>query len=229
MKSVIISTAYPLRGGIAQSNEGLSRAMNKAGIKNHIISFKFLYPSFFFPNKSFKEVGKGSSDLKISSEISSINPLTWFSVASKIKKEKPDFVVIRYWVPFLSPALGTIARLIKLNTKIKVICLVDQVYPHERRFVDDILAGYTLGSGDAFIVFSKSVEKKLIDFAKGKKIVQTPLPLYTAFGKKISKLNAKKRLGLQKDNRVLLFFGFIRHYKGLDLLIKALAEPKVRK
>ncbi len=230
MKYILISTAFPWRGGIAQSNEGLCRALNHTkGSSCKIISFSFLYPSFFFPNKSFKDTGKGPTDLNIVHKVSSINPFTWFSVAAQVRKEKPDVVIVRYWVPFLAPAYGSIVRLIKRDKDIKIVCLVDHVKPHERRGIDSLFAKYALEPCDSFMVFSEIIGKDLAGLVRKKRIACSPLPLLTNFGAKISKSKALRALKLKQGQRHLLFFGFIRKYKGLDLLLDAMADPRVKK
>lgn len=228
MKSVLIGTVYPWRGGIAQSNEALYRALKKKG-QCKLISFDFLYPSFFFPNKSFLDTGKGPADIKPERIISSVNPFTWWKAASVVKKENPDIVIVRYWVPFLAPCYGTIVRLIKRSKKIKVICFVDHARSNEKRFIDAAFAKYVFKVCDSFLAFSDTVKDDLKTLVKNKKIIVSPLPLFNNFGKKVSKSLALNKLGLNKKQRHLLFFGFIRKYKGLDLLLGAMADERVKK
>lgn len=225
MKTLILGPAFPLRGGIAHLNESLCRAFIKEGDRAEIVSFSLQYPSFLFPGKTQKEEGNPPTDITIHTKINSVNPLNWFSVASFIKKQQPDLVIIRYWLPFMAPCLGTIARLIKSpNTKIIAIC--DNVIPHEKRPGDKQLTHYFVNSCDAFVVMSKSVEEDLRKFDTAKPSTFIPHPVYDIFGKAVSKEVAQKKLNLNPADKHILFFGFIRKYKGLDLLLSALANIK---
>ncbi len=228
MKIIIIGPAFPLRGGIAHLNESLCRAFIKEGDSVEIVSFSLQYPSFLFPGKTQKEEGNPPTDITIHTKINSVNPLNWFGVASFIKKQKPDLVIIRYWLPFMAPCLGTIARLIKSpSTKIVAIC--DNVIPHEKRPGDKQLTQYFVNSCDAFVVMSKSVEDDLRKFDTTKPSTFIPHPVYDIFGKTVSKEEALKKLNLNPADKHILFFGFIRKYKGLDLLLKALGKIKNQK
>lgn len=223
MKIIIIGPAFPLRGGIAHLNESLCRAFIKEGDSAEIVSFSLQYPSLLFPGKTQKEEGDAPSDITIHTKINSINPLNWFSVASFIKKQKPDLVIIRYWLPFMALCLGTIARLIK-SPSVKVIAICDNVIPHEKRLGDNQLTPYFINSCDAFVVMSKSVEKDLRTFDTVKPSTFIPHPVYDIFGKAVSKEDAMKKLNLNPADKHILFFGFIRKYKGLDLLIEAVGK-----
>ncbi len=227
MKIIIIGPAFPLRGGIAHLNESLCRAFIKEGDSAEIVSFSLQYPSFLFPGKTQKEEGNPPTDITIHTRINSINPLNWLSVASFIKEQKPDLVIIRYWLPFMAPCLGSIARLIKSpNTKIAAIC--DNVIPHEKRPGDKQLTQYFVNSCDAFVLMSKSVEDDLRKFDTVKPSTFIPHPVYDIFGKAISKEEAQKKLNLNSADKHILLFGFIRKYKGLDLLLNALANIKLK-
>jgi D-inositol-3-phosphate glycosyltransferase len=223
LKIIIIGPAFPLRGGIAHLDESLCRTFIKEGDQCEIVSFSLQYPSILFPGKTQKEDGIAPRDIIIHTKINSVNPLNWLSVASFIKNQNPDVVLIRYWLPFMAPSLGSIARLIKTpSTKIIAIC--DNVIPHEKRPGDKQLTHYFVNSCDAFVVMSRSVEEDLRKFDKTKPVTFIPHPVYDIFGKAVSKEEAQKKLGLNPADKHILFFGFIRKYKGLDLLIKALRE-----
>ncbi len=226
MKILIIGPAFPLRGGIAHLNESLCRAFIKEGDSAEIVSFSLQYPSFLFPGKTQKEEGTAPTDIIIHTKINSVNPLNWLSVASFIKKQKPDLVIIRFWLPFMAPCLGSIARLIK-SPATKIIAICDNVIPHEKRPGDKQLTQYFVNSCDAFVVMSKSVGNDLRKFDKTKPVTFIPHPVYDIFGKAVSKQEAQKKLGLNPADKHILFFGFIRKYKGLDLLIKALRQVVV--
>ncbi len=225
MKIIIIGPAFPLRGGIAHLNDSLCRAFIKDGDTAEIVSFSLQYPSFLFPGKTQKVEGNPPNDITIHTKINSVNPLNWFSAASFIKKQKPDLVIIRYWLPFMAPCLGTIARLIK-STSTKIVAICDNVIPHEKRPGDKQLTQYFVNSCDAFVVMSKSVEDDLRKFDTTKPSTFIPHPVYDIFGKAVSKEEALKKLNLNPADKHILFFGFIRKYKGLDLLIKALGNIK---
>jgi glycosyltransferase involved in cell wall biosynthesis len=227
-KAIIVGPAFPLRGGIANFNEALCRAMNKAGITTEIISFSLQYPSFLFPGKTQFDTGKGPQDLVIKTKINSINPINWLAVASYIKSEKPDFVIFRFWLPFMGPSLGTIAKRIKKNTDIKVIAITDNVIPHEKRFGDQPFTSYFIKQCDGFIAMSQSVLDDLNKFTDNPNKSFLPHPIYDIFGEKISKAEAQKQLKLDPADKHLLFFGFIRKYKGLDLLLEAMADERVK-
>jgi glycosyltransferase involved in cell wall biosynthesis len=228
-KAVIVGPAFPLRGGIANFNEALCRSMNAANIDTKIISFSLQYPNFLFPGKTQFDEGNGPSDLQIETKINSVNPLSWLAVARQIKREKPDFVIFRYWLPFMGPCLGTIAKLIKRGTGIKVIAITDNVIPHEKRFGDRSFTNYFINQCDGFIAMSKSVLNDLTEFTSTDKKSFLPHPIYDIFGEKVSKEEALKHLQLNKADKHLLFFGFIRKYKGLDLLLEAMADERIKK
>ncbi len=229
MKNLVIGPAYPFRGGIADFNEALCTAYNKAGTQSEIVSFSLQYPSFLFPGKSQYDYSD-PPEAKIHTLINSINPVTWFKAASFIKKEQPDYLVIRYWLPFMAPALGTIARLSRSGKRTKIIAITDNVIPHEKRPMDRQLTSYFINSCDAFIAMSHSVMTELEEFT-GKPKLFLPHPVYDIFGEKVSKPDAIKHLNLDPSFRYMLFFGFIRNYKGLDILLESLIhlkDPKVK-
>ncbi len=228
-KAIIVGPAFPLRGGIANFNEALCRAMNESGIDTEIVSFSLQYPNFLFPGKTQFDKGKGPQDIRIQTIINSINPFNWLSVAKHIKKEKPDLVIFRYWLPFMGPCLGTIAGRVKSGTNIKVIAITDNVIPHEKRFGDHAFTRYFIKRCDGFIAMSQSVLNDLKEFTSTDKKRLQPHPIYDIFGEKASKQESLKHLGLKENDKHLLFFGFIRKYKGLDLLLEAMADERVRK
>lgn len=229
IKAIIVGPAFPLRGGIANFNEALCRAMNKAGIDTQLFSFSLQYPGFLFPGKTQYDTGNAPSDLRISTVINSINPFNWSSVANQIKKHQPDVVIIRYWLPFMAPCLGTIAKLLKRDKKIKIIAITDNVIPHEKRFGDRMFTGYFVRQCDGFIAMSNAVLKELEEFTASDKKLFQPHPIYDIFGEILDKDAAKKQLQLNENENYLLFFGFIRKYKGLDLLLEAMADERIRK
>ena len=225
-KVIIIGPAYPYRGGIANFNNSLAKAFKKSGNEVEVISFKLQYPSFLFPGKTQYESSDPPEDIIITDLINSVNPLNWVSVAKTINKKKPDYVIIRYWLPFMAPCLGTIARL--LQKKIKILAITDNIIPHEKRFGDFYLTKYFVSACDAFLTLSASVLDELSQFTNSEKKKFVPHPIYDTFGKKLDKERAKKNLKLNFEDNYLLFFGFVRKYKGLDLMLQAMSDKRIK-
>ena len=172
---------------------------------------------------------KAPEGVDVATKINSINPLTWIATANYIRKQKPNTVIIRYWLPFMAPCLGSIARLVKRgNSGIKVVAIADNVIPHEARPGDEILTRYFVSGCDAFAVMSQSVMNDLRKFDTKKPAVLSPHPIYDIFGTPVLKAEARKKLELKEQGRYLLFFGFIRKYKGLDLLLRAFADERIQ-
>jgi len=210
-------------------NERLARAFQERGDEVIIYTFSLQYPGFLFPGKTQYSTDPAPSDLKIKVAVNSVNPFNWIKVGLEIKKLKADIVIIRYWMPFMAPSLGTLARIIRSNKKSKVVAIADNITPHEKMPGGNLLSRYFVKSCDGFIVMSKAVLNDLDKFDKVKPRKFSPHPLYDNFGAAISKSLAKKHLGLDEFTNYILFFGFIREYKGLDLLIKAFADERFRK
>jgi len=229
MKILIIGPAYPYRGGIASFNEVLAREFNKQGHKTEIHTFSLQYPSILFPGKTQYVEGEAPNDLIIHRSINSINPFNWLKVGNIIKKQKFDIVLFRYWLPFMAPSLGTIARLIKKNRTTKVLALADNIIPHEKRIGDNSLTQYFVNSIDGFLVMSKTVRNDLKYFSKTKKCRFSFHPILNTFEKKISKNEALTNLNLDTNYSYLLFFGLIRDYKGLDIALKAITDERIKK
>ena len=229
MKVIIVGPAFPLRGGIANFNESLCRELLKVGHDTQIYSFSLQYPSFLFPGTTQYDTGNAPSDINIKTIINSINPFNWFTSAIKIKKQKPDLVIVRFWIPFMGPCLGTIMRIIKFNTNIKVIAITDNVIPHEKRFGDRLFTRYFVKSCQGFVAMSKAVLNDLNSFTSNQHKAFIPHPIYDTFGSKVSKQEALQKLKLDPSKHYILFFGFIRQYKGLDLLLKAMANEQIKK
>ncbi|MFI5149193.1 MAG: glycosyltransferase [Bacteroidia bacterium] len=226
MKIILVGPAYPLRGGIANFNEALCRALTKAGHTCVIYSFSLQYPGLLFPGKTQFETGPGPSDLDIVTCINSVNPFSWFSAAARIKAEKPDLVIMRYWLPFMAPCLGTMAR--KLRKQSKVIAITDNVIPHEKRMGDKQLTAYFVKGCDGFVAMSRSVLDELSLFTSNPNKIYLPHPIYDQFGEAIAREEALRHLNLDPAYRYILFFGFIRRYKGLDLILEAMGEAKLK-
>jgi glycosyltransferase involved in cell wall biosynthesis len=225
-KIFIIGPAYPLRGGLATFDELFCTAFNEQGHDCEIISYSLQYPNFLFPGSTqFDTTGVAPKHIKIHTLINSVNPLSWIKTANFIKKQKPDFIVFRFWIPFMGPALGSIARMVR-KSGVKVLAITDNVIPHEKRIGDAAFAKYFIKSCDGFVTMSKAVMKDLEDFTTTKHKKYLLHPLYTSFGEKLNKLDARNALGIKEDVNLVLFFGLIRKYKGLDMLLDAFNELK---
>jgi len=226
---LIIGSAWPLRGGgIATFNERLATAYTAQGDQVTIFSFSLQYPSFLFPGKSQYTEEPAPDNIDIRVLINSVNPLNWLHAARIIRHEKADLIIVRFWIPFMAPCLGTIARLVKRHSKTRVVAITDNIVPHEKRPFDRLLARYFTGSVDAFVTMSKSVLADLSNFDQVKPRKYYPHPLYDNFGDPVPKSVARQKLGLPVEGRLMLFFGFIRDYKGLDLLLEAMAQKQIK-
>jgi glycosyltransferase involved in cell wall biosynthesis len=226
---VILGSAHPLRGGLAAFNERLANEYLKLGHEVIIYTFSLQYPWIFFPGKSQYSTEPAPEGITIRSLINSINPFNWISVGNKLKNERPDIIVVRYWIPFMGPGLGTILRRVKKNKHTKIICIADNVIPHEHRPGDRTFTRYFLKSCDAFITMSDIVMKDLKTFEKNKPCKLVQHPLYDNFGSPVSKSEARTKLGLPADEKIILFFGFIRQYKGLDILLQSMTDERIKK
>jgi len=228
VKIVIIGPAYPLRGGLATYNERLARAFQAAGDTVRIVTFSLQYPGFLFPGQTQLSTEQGPADLAIEVSLNSVNPWSWWAVGRRLRREQPDLVVFRFWLPFMGPALGTVARLVRGNGHTRVVAITDNVVPHEKRPGDGPLARYFLSACHGFVTMSRSVLSDLQGLGfKQKPALYRPHPLYDNFGPAKPKAEALAALGLEPAFRYVLFFGFIRAYKGLDILLEAIADARV--
>jgi D-inositol-3-phosphate glycosyltransferase len=222
LKIVSIGPAFPLRGGIANFNLALSREFNRSGHTIEIISFSYQYPRFLFPGETQYEEGQVPGDIKISSLISSVNPFSWFRTARYIRNFNPGLVVIHYWMPFMAVSLGKIIRLAKKREQIRSIAVTHNIVPHEKHVGWKFLTRYFLKSCDGFITMSSTVSDALATFRPKTPSSCIPHPIYNIFGERVSRKTAADFLGLPPTMNYLLFFGLIRKYKGLELLLKAM-------
>jgi glycosyltransferase involved in cell wall biosynthesis len=222
-KIILIGPAHPLRGGLAAFNERLAKELLADGFEVIIYTFSLQYPSFLFPGKSQTTTDLPPTDLKIKVKINSINPFNWISVGHEIKNENADFVIIRYWIPFMGPCLGTIARIVKKNKKTKLIGLLDNVIPHEKRPGDTAFTKYFVKPFDKFLAMSQQVYNDLRLFSN-KPCTISPHPIYDQYGDIVDKIEACNFLNIDSSFNYILFFGFIRNYKGLDLLLEAFSN-----
>lgn len=225
---ILLGPAHPLRGGIASFNHRLALAFQEEKYDVQIYSYSLQYPSFLFPGKTQYTTDKAPKNLIIQSKINSINPFNWIKIGNELKKLKPDIIIVRYWLPFMGPALGTILRRIKKNKHTKIICLADNIIPHEKRFGDKTFTKYFIKPVDAFITMSEKVlnDLSIFNLTKPRKLIAHPL--YDNFGEIVTISSAREHLKLLLNEKIVLFFGFIRHYKGLDILLEAMADERIR-
>lgn len=224
MRITILGPAHPLRGGIAALNERLAKQLVAEGHEVNIVSFSLQYPKILFPGKTQFSDDKRTFIFPISPDINAVNPFNWFQVGKKIKKSKPDLLIVRFWLPFMGMSLGTICKTVKKNGHTKIISIVDNIIPHESRPGDKFLSNYFIKNVDGFIAMSKSVLSDLSLFDKNKPKKFTPHPIYDHYGEIEPRETALHKLNLDIRFRYILFFGFIRDYKGLDLLLEAFAD-----
>lgn len=212
------SVFHPFRGGIADFNELLIKAFEDYYTVDRW-QFEKQYPKALFPGKNqFIE----NQTFAPNTNLNPINPLSYWSTAKKINSSLPDIFLTTYWMPFFAPALGTIAKQISKDTK--KIALLHNVTPHEKRFMDDSLNKYFLSQFDGFITLSKTVTNQLLNFRPNAKHIELFHPIYNQFGPILNKEEMRNKLNLPSDKKIVLFFGFIREYKGLDWLINAIAK-----
>lgn len=228
MKVVLIGPAHPLRGGIANFNEALFNQYSKLGDDCSIISYSLQYPGFLFPGKTQYASGSGPLGLKSRALISSINPFSWIKTGRIIKKEAPDVVIIHFWMPFFAPALGTISWIAKKNMKTRVIALCHNVKPHEPRPGDNLLTKYFLRKCNGYVTLSKNTLEEIPLYSNNKNAIFIPHPIYDIFGQQIEKQFARQKLGIKPEDKIVLFFGMVRKYKGLDLLLEAMALDQIK-
>ena len=232
---IIIGPGKPLRGGISESNQALHSYYRANGFQSYIVSYSLQYPSFFFPGKKQTVDDVFDKDDSTLNLINTVNPFSWIRAVNWILSKHPDYVIVRYWHPYFAFCLGWISRM--LNKKsIFVIAWVDNAYPHESMPFQNYLINFFVRSCNAFLVMSESVKKQLIESAQinPKKIQVSPHPMYDNFGSIIDKKIAKKNIGISDKNirgndKYILFFGLIRAYKGLDLLLEVMASEDIRK
>lgn len=230
MKIVIVGTSFPYRGGIAAFSDRLAKELVKENVDIEIVTFKLQYPSFLFPGKTQYSDSGAPENISISQKINSIVPSNWLKVGREIRRKNPDVVIFTYWMSFFAPCFGTIARVIKKKCQAKCIGLIHNMMPHEKSILDKMLPPYFVNAMDGFVALSKSVLADIESLDKdGKPKVFTPHPLYDHFGIIEDKAIAINKLGFDENCHYMLFFGLVRAYKGLDLLIDAFADERFRK
>jgi glycosyltransferase involved in cell wall biosynthesis len=220
MKIALVGTAHPYRGGIAHWNMQLAQALSRRHSVD-IFNFRRQYPGILFPGTSQFEENPAPPLLPAPRVVDSLDPFNWVSVGRKIRRTSPDLLLFRFWLPFFGPCFGTIARVAKRGTSARALFICDNVLPHERRPFDRTLTRYAFRQADGFLVQSASVEQDLQDFWPGAKYRLAPHPVYDMFGERTDREAARQKLGIH-SRHVALFFGYVRGYKGLDVLLTAM-------
>ena len=227
MHIVLLGTAYPFRGGLATFNERLARQLQAEGHTVEVITFTLQYPSFLFPGKTQYSTEKVPTDLRISQQVHSCNPFNWIKVGRRIRKMQPDMLITCYWMAFFAPCYGMIQRIVQRNGKTRCIALVHNMIPHEPSILDKLFAPFFVRHTDGFVALSESVVQDINRFDHGTKPKTSyPHPIYDHYGERMSKEEACQALHLNPENQYMLFFGLVRAYKGLDLLLDAFGKVK---
>lgn len=229
---VLVGPAYPYRGGIAQFTDSMARGLKRRGHRVSIITFSRQYPSILFPGKSQYDVDE-RREREAEARIDSINPWTWIRAGRHIVRFKPDVVIFQYWLPFFGPSYGTMSRRLRaMSPDVRILAIAHNILPHERRPGDMALGRYFLRTCDGIVALSAAVADDARDLGVSGEIRTLSHPVYEHFGEAMSPQDARERLNLPCDADVLLFFGFIRAYKGLHVLLRAMpsiaaARPNV--
>lgn len=226
MKIVLLGPAYPYRGGLASILHTMAREYHKMGHEVSIVTFTVQYPSILFPGKTQYSDGKAPEDLKITREVNTCNPFNWIKVGRQLKKMAPDVIILKYWTPFMAPCFGTILRIARLNKKTRVVCQIDNVQPHEHHFIDRPFNKYFLTSVDGFVYMSEQVHGELQEYTSVPQIF-SPHPMFENFGERVSRESACSHLDIDSNYKYILFFGLIREYKGLDILLEAMQSDMI--
>lgn len=229
MKIIVIGTAHPYRGGLAAFNERLAGQFQQEGHEVELYTFTLQYPNFLFPGKTQFTDSPAPAGLTIRRRVNSCNPFNWLSVGREIAKKKPDMVVFAYWMSFMAPCYGTMARRIRRNGHTRCVGLVHNMIPHEPNVLDKLLPPYFVKAMDGFTTLSQSVIQDIERFDHGAKPKSwAPHPIYDHYGELVDKAEARRQLGLHENGKYVLFFGFIRDYKGLDLLLDAFGDIRLQ-
>ncbi len=230
MKIVLLGPAHPYRGGLASIMETMAREYQSRGHEVRIYTFTVQYPSLLFPGKTQYVDTTAPADLHIERVMNTVNPLNWVSLGLRLKRERPDMVLMKYWTPFMAPCFGTVARIARTNGVTKVICQIDNVEPHEHHIIDRPCNHYYLGAVDGFVYMSEQVHGELKAYTSAPAVF-SPHPMFENFGVAVEREEACRKIGISPEDKYTLFFGLIRDYKGLDLLLKAWAQwmPEGRK
>lgn len=228
MKVIILGTAWPYRGGLTAFNERLAREYQAMGADVEVVTFTLQYPSLLFPGKTQYSTDPAPEGLCIKRMLNAINPLSWWRTGRYIRRQRPDLLITKFWLPFMAPALGTVNRVARRGVGAR-ISILDNLIPHEHRMGDKMFAKYFVGSIDGMVAMSRSVleDADKFDPRRNKPRAFCPHPLYDHYGATLTRAEARRLLGIDPEGKYALFFGFIRDYKGLDLLLEAMADSRL--
>lgn len=220
MKITVLGPAHPYRGGLALIMQTMARIFKERGNEVDVVTFKRQYPEFLFPGKSQTVTTPAPEGMSIVRWVDTVNPLNWIRIGRRLKRLRPDFILMKYWTPFMAPCFGTIARIARSNGHTKVLCQIDNVEPHEHHIIDRPCNRYYLRSVDGFVYMSEQVNRELKAYTSATAIY-SPHPMFENFGDRRDRAESCRRLGLDAGCRYLMFFGLVREYKGLDMLLDA--------
>jgi len=226
MKIIILGTAWPYRGGLATFNERLARQFMSEGHEVEVWTFTLQYPSFLFPGKTQYTNEPAPKDLVIRRELNSCNPFNWIKVGKAVRKAAPDLLICCYWMSFFAPSYGLVSKMAQRNGKTKCVALVHNMIPHEPSILDKLFAPYFVKRQNGFVALSESVVKDIEAISHQHSAVSSPHPIYDHYGERMTKEEACEALGLDAQKDYMLFFGLVRAYKGLDLLLDAFEKVK---
>lgn len=226
MKIIILGTAWPYRGGLATFNERLARQFMSEGHEVEVWTFTLQYPSFLFPGKTQYTNEPAPRDLVIRRELNSCNPFNWIRVGRAVRKAAPDLLICCYWMSFFAPSYGLVSKMAHRNGKTKCVALVHNMIPHEPSILDKLFAPYFVKRQNGFVALSESVVKDIEAISHQHSAVSSPHPIYDHYGERMTKEEACNALGLDGKKDYMLFFGLVRAYKGLDLLLDAFGKVK---
>lgn len=226
MKIVIVAAAYPFRGGIAHHTALLYRELSRKH-SVEIATFTRQYPKFLFPGTTQHEEGGELLRVPTTQMIDSINPFTWIKTGLWIRQRNPDLIIFAYSMPFFAPSFGTIAAIGRRSGRTKILFLCHNIIPHEPIRGDTLLTRYAFSFADYFIVQSDQVERDLLKLVPNARYAVSPHPIYEMFGPPRPQKESRTKLGLSAS-KVILFFGYVRRYKGLGVLVDAMKHVKDR-
>lgn len=225
---ILVGPAYPLRGGIAQYTDQLYLHLSKRH-PVEVFTYSRLFPQLLFPGKTQFDTSNTILGVPSRQTLDSVWPWSWWRTAAAIAKRQPRAVVVMHQMPFFAPCLGTLLRSIRRQTAARVILLCHNLIPHEKHFFDLPLTRYLIEVPEAFIVLSESVERDLLRLRPNADVARVPQPIYDFFPSPPEQKEARKQLGLPSDQPVVLFFGLVRAYKGLGILLQAMNRlPQAR-
>lgn len=219
----LVGPSYPYRGGISHYNTRLAIELARR-YDVHSVNFKRLYPDFLFPGKTQYDESAAPLEAPSVRLIDSINPFTWIRTGFHVARKRPDVILVQWWHPFFAPAIFAICMIVLMMRRARIVFLCHNVVPHETSPIDRLLSRVAFSAADSFLVQSEEDRENLMKIKKRPRVTLNPLPLFDFFEQVgLSRDEAKRRIGYS-DERLILFFGYIRPYKGLKFLLEAMPE-----